>query len=72
MLLHALLIYVSLVDYYRWAEETAEDAREDGWMGNRWRTLEAGAAKLLVALRESLAGRPESLRFVDAVAACAN
>jgi hypothetical protein len=68
VMMHALLIYVSLVDYYRWAEEVS-DGPTRTWTGRRWRTLQAGSATLLATLRAALATRPASLRFVDAVAA---
>jgi hypothetical protein len=70
VMMHALLIYMSLVDYYRWAERASDDL-DGASIRRRWRTLEAGATELLAALRKALAERSASLRFVDAVAACA-
>ncbi len=66
VMMQALLIYVSLTDYYRWADRLFGD--QASWIGTRWRTLESGASELASMLREVLAGCRESLRFVDAVA----
>lgn len=66
VMMHALLIYVSLTDYYRWAESLSAGGAE--WIEKRWRTLQSGAVELLSVLRDALAGRDESLRFVSAIA----
>jgi HEXXH motif-containing protein len=66
IMMQALLIYVSLTDYYRWADRVFAD--QSDWIGRRWRTLRSGTGELLNALRDALAGRDESLRFVNAVA----
>jgi len=66
VMMHALLIYVSLTDYYHWAGRLFPG--ESDWIGRRWRTLHAGAVGLLRMLQGVLAGRDESLRFVNAIA----
>lgn len=66
VMMHALLIYASLIDFYRWAEGSCSD--EGSWIGHRWRSLTAGAILLRDALRGQLQTRPDCLRFVDAIA----
>jgi hypothetical protein len=66
VMMQALLIYVSLTDYYQWADRSSAD--QSDWIGRRWRTLQTGSINLLTMLRNVLAGREESLRFVNAVA----
>lgn len=67
VMMHALLIYVSLVDFYRWAETACSD--ESHWIRHRWQTLKVGATTLRKALRDRLHARPECQRFVEVVAA---
>jgi hypothetical protein len=66
VMMQALLIYISLTDYYLWVDRSAVDGAD--WVGLRWRSLQSGAAELLSTLRSVLVGRSESLRFIDAVA----
>jgi hypothetical protein len=66
VMMHALLIYISLTDYYRWAEHFS--AGESDWIGKRWRKLQSGAVELASVLRDALVGCNESLRFINAVA----
>jgi hypothetical protein len=66
IMMQALLIYVSLTDYYRWADRVF--AEQSDWTGMRWRNLQSGTVELLSMLRQALAGRDESLRFVNSIA----
>ncbi len=66
VMMHALLIYTSLIDFYRWGEGACSD--EGDWMGRRWRSLAAGATALRDSLRALLQTRPDCLRFVNAIA----
>lgn len=63
IMMQALLIYVSLADYYGWAAQTITG--ESDWAQERCRTLKAGAKELFCTLRSALAERPVSLRFIE-------
>jgi hypothetical protein len=65
VMMQALLIYVSLADYYHWAANMFPD--DEAWIVQRSQTLRTGAYKLRGTLRKTLEGRQESLRFVHAV-----
>lgn len=68
VMLHAFLIYVSVIDYYRWTidhEENSEGSR--AWAKRRLEALSINSIELRNRLFDSLDGRPETKRFVSCV-----
>jgi HEXXH motif-containing protein len=70
-MMHAALIYFSLIDFYRVLcrdIDKASDCTQRRFCEGRLQQLERGAPAVLHSLRNMLQDRPESLRFVDIVA----